>query len=96
MPVEVKPLFRPDVLRPQLATFRLPERTASSREILSRWAELLYSPQADKLKELLVPFDPKLMKSYPVSRMLNKPDNDGPECAEEISLQETGTLDLWG
>jgi putative SOS response-associated peptidase YedK len=52
--------------------------------------------QADKLKELLVPFDPKLMKSYPVSRMLNKPDNDGPECAEEISLQETGTLDLWG
>ena len=52
--------------------------------------------QAEKLKELLVPLDPALMKSYPVSRLVNKPDNDGPECAQEISLQETGTLDLWG
>jgi Eco57I restriction-modification methylase/TaqI-like C-terminal specificity domain/Putative RNA methylase family UPF0020 len=51
VPVEAKPLFRPDVLHPLLSAFHLGERAAASREILSRWAELLYSPQADKLKE---------------------------------------------
>jgi hypothetical protein len=51
VPVEAKPLFRPDVLRPQLAGFRLPDRTAELRLILGRWAELLGSTQADSLKE---------------------------------------------
>ena len=51
MPVEAKPLFRPDVLRPQLATFTLPVRVTEMREVLGRWAELLASPQADTLKE---------------------------------------------
>ena len=51
MPVEAKPLFRPDVLRPYLATFALPEQVASSRPKLQDWAELLASGQADKFKE---------------------------------------------
>lgn len=51
MPVEAKPLFRPDVLRPQLAAFQLPERAKDIREVLGRWASLLGSVQADILKE---------------------------------------------
>ena len=51
MPVEAKPLFRPDVLRPQLAAFPLPARVAEMREVLGRWAVLLASAQADSLKE---------------------------------------------
>ncbi|WP_337177056.1 DNA methyltransferase [Paludisphaera sp.] len=51
MPVEAKPLFRPDVLRPRLAGFQLPGGADSAREILRRWADLLGSPQADSLKE---------------------------------------------
>lgn len=31
MPVDAKPLFRPDVLRPHLATFRLSERAKGER-----------------------------------------------------------------
>lgn len=37
MPVEAKPLFRPDVLRPYLKAFRLPERIETSREKLAHW-----------------------------------------------------------
>ncbi len=51
MPVEAKPLFRPDVLRPRLAGFDLPGDIGSMRETLSRWAGLLWSPHADTLKE---------------------------------------------
>lgn len=51
MPVEAKPLFRPDVLRPRLAAFQLPDRAPEMREVLGRWADLLHSPQAEKLKE---------------------------------------------
>ena len=51
MPVEAKPLFRPDVLRPELTAFRLPEHAQASRETLTRWSELLSSAQADTLKE---------------------------------------------
>ncbi len=50
MPVEAKPLFRPDVLRPFLGAFHLPSN-AAARENLARWAALLTSPQADTLKE---------------------------------------------
>ena len=51
MPVEAKPLFRPDVLRPELATFRLPGNAQAMQETLTRWSELLCSAQADTLKE---------------------------------------------
>jgi hypothetical protein len=51
VPVEAKPLFRPDVLRPRLAGFHLPGDAAAARDTLGRWAGLLWSPQADTLKE---------------------------------------------
>lgn len=51
MPVEAKPLFRPDVLRPQLAAFRLPERVEHHREKLTHWGEMLASGRADAFKE---------------------------------------------
>ena len=51
MPVEAKPLFCPDVLRPYLAAFILPERVQAHRAALARWAELFASGQADQFKE---------------------------------------------
>ena len=51
MPLEAKPLFRPDVLQPRLAGFHLPGDVGAVRESLGRWAGLLWSPQADTLKE---------------------------------------------
>ena len=33
-----------------------------------------------KLTPLLVPFDASLMEAYPVSRFVNSPKNDSPEC----------------
>ncbi len=51
MPVEAKPLFRPDVLRPYLAAFPLPERVQAHRPALARWTELFALGQADQFKE---------------------------------------------
>ncbi len=36
------------------------------------------------LADLLAPFDPRLMKKYPVSQRVNSVKNDDPQCAEEI------------
>jgi putative SOS response-associated peptidase YedK len=43
--------------------------------------------EIDALSEMLKPFDPALMKSYPASTRVNAPKNDDPECAVEIALQ---------
>ncbi|HEV3002973.1 MAG TPA: DNA methyltransferase, partial [Pirellulales bacterium] len=51
MPVEAKPLFRPDVLRAHLAAFDLPPRVAERREQLAHWADLLGSGRANQFKE---------------------------------------------
>ena len=51
MPIEAKPLFRPDVLRSRLATFSLPGHVDAFRPKLADWAELLSSDKANKLKE---------------------------------------------
>jgi putative SOS response-associated peptidase YedK len=51
--------------------------------------------QAAELLPLLLPFDAALMKSYPVSRLVNRPENDGPECAQEVPLKDSGTLSLF-
>lgn len=40
LPVEAKPLFRPDVLRNHLQAFLLPARIAQHRESLDKWAEM--------------------------------------------------------
>ena len=34
--------------------------------------------EADRLRELLVPFDATLMKRYPVGSLVNKPQNNTP------------------
>jgi putative SOS response-associated peptidase YedK len=41
----------------------------------------------NSLSEMLRPFNPDLMKSYPVSTRVNAPKNNDPECAAEIALQ---------
>ncbi len=51
MPIEAKPLFRPDVLRTRLATFQLPAHVDAFRSRLTHWADLLGSGRADALKE---------------------------------------------
>ena len=51
MPADPKPLFRPDVLRSRLASFALPDYVSECRPMLQRWAKLLSSGNADKLKE---------------------------------------------
>jgi putative SOS response-associated peptidase YedK len=40
--------------------------------------------EAKRLAELLVPFDASIMNRYPVSSLVNKPQNDTPECALQI------------
>ena len=51
MPVEAKPLFRPDVLRRDVAAFELPEHVEALRPKLAHWAELMRSKKADSFKE---------------------------------------------
>jgi hypothetical protein len=51
MPLEAKPLFRPDVLRGHLSGFTLPPRVESLRPKLANWAELIGSNRIDALNE---------------------------------------------
>jgi hypothetical protein len=51
VPVEAKPLFRPDVLRAHLAAFALPGHVDALRPKLAHWAELLSSGKANTLNE---------------------------------------------
>ena len=51
MPVEAKPLFRPDVLRAHLAAFSLPAHVDAFRPKLVHWADLLSSGKANAFKE---------------------------------------------
>jgi putative SOS response-associated peptidase YedK len=41
-----------------------------------------------QLVELVKPFDARLMKKYPISTAVNRVENEGPECAEEISTPQ--------
>ena len=51
MPVEAKPIFRPDVVRLPLLGFSLPEQVAQQREKLKKWAEIISSGSVDAHKE---------------------------------------------
>ena len=51
MPVEAKPLFRPDALRPHLKAFQLPRPLETYQAILSKWADMLSSGKANRFKE---------------------------------------------
>jgi putative SOS response-associated peptidase YedK len=52
--------------------------------------------EAERLSDLLVPFEASLMKRHPVSPLVNKPENDSPECTKEVARFEERTLELWG
>ena len=59
MPVEAKPLFRPDVLRPHLLAFQWPPANlADIKAKLAKWAAMFQSRRAEKFneKELLPDF----------------------------------------
>jgi hypothetical protein len=51
VPVEAKPIFRPDVVRLPLLGFSLPEQVAQRREKLTKWAEIISSGSVDAHKE---------------------------------------------
>jgi hypothetical protein len=52
MPIEAKPLFRPDVLSTYLRTFQAPEeRARTAHDRLGRWAEMIGSGRIDGFKE---------------------------------------------
>jgi len=51
MPADVKPLFRPDALRPKLAEFTIPLAAMTARPKLAEWVKLLASDAGKKRKE---------------------------------------------
>ncbi len=51
MPVDAKPLFRPDVVRSHLDAFSLPTRIEMWRRKLADWAGMLSTGRADQFKE---------------------------------------------
>jgi len=51
MAVETKPLFNPDLIRPQVHIFTLPESVGAAQPRLQHWADLIASRKADTFKE---------------------------------------------
>ena len=51
-------------------------------EDYDRWLDPAMS--VEKLRAMLKPYDPDLMKAYEVSRVVNSVKNDTPECVEPI------------
>jgi Eco57I restriction-modification methylase len=51
MPALVKPLFRPEAIRPKLGAFNPPPAAEAGRGKLAGWVKLLASPKATKMKE---------------------------------------------
>lgn len=61
------------------------------REDYERWLDpTIKNPSA--VSGCLAPFDAALMKKYPVSPRVNRPENDDHECAREITVSATPTL----
>lgn len=61
------------------------------RDDYGRWLDLsIKTPSA--VSACLAPFDAALMKKYPVSTRVNRPENDDDECAQEINVAATPTL----
>jgi hypothetical protein len=50
MPIEAKPLFRPDVLSMYLSSFPLSEQAQACVDRLARWAEMIGSGRIDAFK----------------------------------------------
>jgi len=60
-------------------------------EDYARWLDRS-SNNASLLRAYLKPFDPALMKKYPVSTRVNRPENEHDECAQEVPIAITPTL----
>jgi putative SOS response-associated peptidase YedK len=45
--------------------------------------------EPERVTELLRPYDARLMRKYPVSTLVNRVENDGPECAQEVVLSDS-------
>jgi putative SOS response-associated peptidase YedK len=39
--------------------------------------------------ELMKPYDPQLMRCYPISRRINHVENDGEECSAPVEFAES-------
>ena len=65
-----------------------------SPEDYDRWLDPGVTDPA-LVADLLKPFDPRLMRKYPVSDFVNRPDNEGPECAQEIVADTAEQQKLW-
>jgi hypothetical protein len=48
VPVEAKPLFRPEVIRPHVTGLRLPKNAS---ETIAKWGQMLATGLADEFKE---------------------------------------------
>jgi putative SOS response-associated peptidase YedK len=51
-----------------------------------------------RVADLLKPYEARLMRKYPVNSTVNKVENDGPECAQEVeaesSVEQVGLFDV--
>jgi putative SOS response-associated peptidase YedK len=45
----------------------------------------------EQVQELLRPFDPKLMKKYPLSPRVSNVNHDDPECIQEVPAEDSAT-----
>lgn len=72
MPAVVKPLFRPDAVRPLLAGFAPPPASVAARPKLDRWAAHLKTPAglAQKETELLPGFLRDVFDAPPAPKRL--------------------------
>jgi putative SOS response-associated peptidase YedK len=53
-----------------------------------RWLDPCIT-DAEQVADCLRPFDPRLMKKYPVSNRVNRPENDDAVCAQEVPAENT-------
>lgn len=57
-----------------------------ARETEDMWLDInLRNP--DELRKLLAPYPPREMTAYEVSRLVNSPENDQPECKRPVSVE---------
>ena len=63
-----------------------------SPEDYDRWLDPGVTDPA-QVADLLKPYDPRLMRKYPVSDFVNRPDNEGPECAQETVADTAGAAE---
>lgn len=64
-------------------------------EDYQRWLEPA-EQEAEKLREMLKPYPAEEMEAFPVSRLVNSPKNDVPQCIESITAGEADSGGLFG